>query len=100
MDFKKYPFNDYLKKLKTFKYVISPEGNSVDCHRIWESIYLGVIPIVKRHIALESFEDLPILFINNWDEIEPYMLTDIYFNTIKKEKNKSDFDYYRNLINE
>lgn len=33
-------FDAYLMHLKSFEYVISPRGNSVDCHRIWESLYV------------------------------------------------------------
>ena len=32
-------YKDYLTKLKAYKYVVSPPGNSIDCHRIWEEIY-------------------------------------------------------------
>jgi hypothetical protein len=54
-------FEEYLKKLKSFEYVISPRGNSVDCHRIWESLYVGTTPIVERSLALNEFCDkLPI----------------------------------------
>ena len=56
-DTNKYNFETYLQKLKTYKFVISPPGNSVDCHRVWESIYLDVIPIIERDTAMEYFYD-------------------------------------------
>ena len=36
----------YRQLLLRSKYVLSPPGNGPDCHRTWESIYLGAIPIV------------------------------------------------------
>jgi hypothetical protein len=54
---------EYWKRLASYKYVISPPGNSVDCHRIWESIYLGTIPICLSSIELSTF---------NIDTIESY----------------------------
>lgn len=63
-------YESYLTKLASYKYVISPPGNSIDCHRIWESIYLKTIPIVEKHHALKTFEKLPIKFINDWKNIK------------------------------
>lgn len=60
-------FEDYLKKLKSFEYVISPRGNSVDCHRTWEALYVGTTPIVERSLALIDFcDNLPINYMR-WD---------------------------------
>lgn len=60
------PYEEYLEKLKSFEFVISPRGNSVDCHRIWESLYVGTTPIVLEAQALEQFYSLPILFKRDW----------------------------------
>lgn len=46
---------EYWRKLASYKYVISPPGNSIDCHRIWESIYLKTIPICLNSIELNTF---------------------------------------------
>ena len=35
---------------------------------------MGSIPIVKRDIGYAEFEDLPICFIDNWEEINPQFL--------------------------
>lgn len=93
-------FENYLRKLKSFKYVISPPGNSVDCHRIWESIYLGVIPIVEKHLALKYFKDLPILFVNSFEDVTKELLTDKdLYNKIKNNTNqKGYFSTYKKLI--
>lgn len=98
IDPQKSSYKDYLAKLKSYKYVISPPGNSVDCHRIWEAIYLGVIPIVERHLAIEYFYDLPILFINSFNEITPELLEKEYFTIKAKPIDKSLFSFYKKLI--
>lgn len=91
-------FEDYIRKLSTYKYVISPPGNSVDCHRIWESIYVNTIPICLKSIPLAFFKDLPILFINTWSDITREML-EIEYNKIKiKSCEKASFKFYRDLI--
>ena len=91
-------FKDYLTKLKSYKYVISPPGNSIDCHRIWECLYLGVIPIVERHSALEFFYDLPILFVDSFEDVTEELLNNQYENIIRKSNSKIFFTFYKNLI--
>ena len=39
---------DYLKLLKEYEFCICPEGNGVDTHRLWECLYLKVVPIVIK----------------------------------------------------
>lgn len=49
-------------------FVFSPPGNGPDCHRTWEAIYRGAIPIVLRRAwAFESL-NLPVLVVDDWDE--------------------------------
>jgi len=40
------PFKEYLQELSIHKYSLCIRGNGLDTHRFWESVYLGVIPIV------------------------------------------------------
>ena len=54
---------------------MSPEGNGIDCHRMWECLYLKVIPICHRNILTEHFSKLfPIILVDDWkDKNEPGM---------------------------
>ena len=62
-------FPRYLFNLKVYKYCFCPRGNGVDTHRIWEAIYMGCIPVVKRHISHNFVNcDLPILFVDEWED--------------------------------
>lgn len=62
-------FKGYLKDLKTYKYCLSPEGNGIDCHRMWECLYLKVIPICHRNILTEHFSKLfPIVLVDDWKD--------------------------------
>lgn len=95
----KLPYEEYLLKLKRYKWTISPPGNSVDCHRIWESIYLGVIPVIESSIATNSFINLPVETVECWKNIS---FNDLHRNYKSKKLNSlitSDFSYYRKLIN-
>ena len=78
---------EYWRQLASSKFVISPPGNGVDCHRIWESIYLGTIPIVERHNIVFGYENMPILFIDNWN-----VINDEYLNLKYIEMKKKKYD--------
>jgi len=65
---------EYLKQMSRYKFVLSPAGNGVDCHRHWEAMYLGCIPIVKRTQQMNHFTNLPILFIDEWSDVTPDLL--------------------------
>lgn len=55
-------------------YVISPEGYGIDCHRTWEAIALGCVPIIKRNAISSLFELLPVLLVDDWREVTPEFL--------------------------
>lgn len=64
----------YLTGLKSHTFALCPRGNGVDTHRMWEALYMGCIPIVHRDLAMEDFYDLPICFIDSWDEVNEAFL--------------------------
>ena len=66
---KSLPMSQFYFDLAAHKFVISPRGNGIDCHRTWEALYLRTIPIVQHSLHMDSFSDLPIYYVNNWDEL-------------------------------
>ncbi len=52
-----------------YAFVASPHGNGLDCHRTWESLVLGNIPIVKRSSLDPLYEGLPVVIVDDWREI-------------------------------
>ena len=67
--------NDYLRSLPTYKFVVSPEGNGIDCHRHYEALMAGCIPIIERnkHIVTK-YGNCPILYTDDYSEItEEYL---------------------------
>lgn len=60
---------EYFSIVFRSKFVISPPGNGSDCHRTWESIYLGAIPVVLRQHFPESFSGvLPVLAVDKYED--------------------------------
>jgi hypothetical protein len=44
-----------------YSFVLSPFGNGYDCHRTWEALLLGCIPIMKKSRIDSLFKYLPVL---------------------------------------
>jgi hypothetical protein len=40
------PYKEYLKELSSHYFCLCIRGNGIDTHRFWESLYLGVIPVI------------------------------------------------------
>lgn len=90
----------YFDNLYNHPFVICPEGNGIDTHRTWECLYLNTIPIVKRNINIEFYKDLPICFVDSWEEVTEIFLFEEFkrMATAKWNLDKLNFDYWKNLI--
>lgn len=93
-------FEDYLTSLGSSFFTLSPNGNGIDCHKLWESLYLKTIPVVTKSINIDFYQHLPIYIIESWEEFNVNDLTEeLYYNIIKKhEVEKLDINYYSNKI--
>lgn len=80
--------NDTWINMTRHAFVVSPHGNGLDCHRTWEAILLGCIPIVKKSSIDDLYKELPVLIVNNWFDVTEELLN----NTIEKFKNMT-FNY-------
>ena len=68
-------------------FTLCPHGNGIDTHRVWESLYLKTIPIVKRAPEYDDFKDLPIAFVNDWSDVTVEWLLLKYNEIHNKEWN-------------
>ena len=63
------PIN-YFSLLPHHKFVISPEGRGIDCHRTYEAIMAGCIPIVEDNAHIrEVYAGCPILYTTDYSEL-------------------------------
>ena len=60
----------YFSNLRTANFVVCPRGNGLDTHRVWETLYVGGFPIVKRVPMMEVLTaGLPVWTVDAWDEV-------------------------------
>lgn len=81
------PFDAYLHDLAQSKFVISPPGSSLDCHRIWEALLANCIPIVIHSPLDMILHDLPVLLINDWSEVTECFLHQKYEKMMSRQYN-------------
>lgn len=93
-------FENYINNVKKSKFVLSPEGNGIDCHRNWECLEVGSIPIMKRNNFTESvYSDMPVLLIDDIREIDEKMLNEYLENEYENRKlDKLSCEYYKKII--
>ena len=57
-----------------YAFVVSPHGNGLDCHRTWEALAMGCIPIVKRSSLDRLYDGLPVLIVSAWSDLNERLL--------------------------
>jgi hypothetical protein len=65
------PHKNYLEEMAGYKWVLSPKGNGVDCHRLWECMYAGCIAICDDSVNARAFKEmgLPIILVEDYNDV-------------------------------
>jgi hypothetical protein len=94
-------YKSFFDTMNKCQFVLCPAGNGIDTHRLWESLYLGCIPIVKKYAFTEYFAaKLPLLIVNNWGDITLKFLINKYQEMDRMNYNWDilKISYWKNLI--
>lgn len=83
------PYKNYLQELSEHRFCLCIRGNGIDTHRFWESLYLGVIPVIinnnttmsKNFARYLRYLDVPFYEIKEDDlDVMFNKYTDKFFN--------------------
>lgn len=62
-------WKEFTQHLLCSKFVFSPPGNGLDCHRTWEAMAAGAVPILLRGTLTEKLASVnPIWEVDDWEE--------------------------------
>ena len=81
------------KLMRKTMFVPSPAGNGIDCHRTWEALYLGAVPVVLRSEYFGE-RNWPVLVVDSWSELldkKSNELKDIYISNALDQKQAIQF---------
>jgi glycosyltransferase involved in cell wall biosynthesis/uncharacterized protein YecA (UPF0149 family)/tetratricopeptide (TPR) repeat protein len=93
-------YKDYLTVLSTHQYAICPEDVSVDTHRFWECLYLGVTPVVLRSTWTDLWKNkVRMVVVDSWDKVTPTFLENAQpQGQIDTTHTYLDLTYYKRVI--
>ena len=94
------PFKEYLLEMSEYLFVLSPFGYGLDCFRTWEALLVGSIPVVHSSTLNPLYEGLPVIIVENWEEVTEEFLEKKYQEIKDKHYNKDKLflPYWVNLI--
>ena len=79
---------EYRQKVINSLFVLSPPGNGLDCHRTWEAIALGAVPVIKKGFLASSLvNNLPMYEVDDWG----------YFLSLSNNELESIYQATRNI---
>ncbi|MFZ9376532.1 MAG: hypothetical protein ACO25K_05370 [Candidatus Fonsibacter ubiquis] len=92
-------YRQYLNRIKEHKFVLSPRGNGLDCHRTWEILMMRRIPILKREGQLEElYKNIPVLFVDDWTDIDSIDLEKVFIEFNFENQEYLYFDFWKKKI--
>lgn len=93
-------FDGYIDNIYNHKFVFCPDGNGIDTHRLWETLYLGSIPICKEGINVGFYDELPIVTVEDWSDVTEKKLLNGFVYKYMNNWNKEmlAFEYWKNRI--
>ena len=93
-------YEPFLHQLARSKFVLSPHGAGLDCFRTWEALYMGSYPVVKASTLDVLYKDLPVVIVNEWEEITQEFLEKKYLEMNAKtwRLEKLYFPYWLDLL--
>tara|TARA_X000000368_G_scaffold380117_1_gene335690 strand:+ start:2207 stop:7276 length:5070 start_codon:yes stop_codon:yes gene_type:complete len=90
---------NHYETISKYKWVLCPRGAGLDTHRLWEALYLGATPVVVRSALSPLYEDLPIIQLNDWNELSLEKLQTLH-KSLSDKKEKTTFSYWAHQIKE
>lgn len=88
-------------EMSKYTFIPSPEGKGPDCHRTWEALVLGCIPIVKTSPLDPMFEGLPVWIVQSWSDITQEGMDQkiLEYTKTPPDYSKLKLDYWVKKIN-
>lgn len=95
---------NFFDKILDYEMTLCPIGNGVDTHRLWEVLYCNRIPItikVGDFKIYELYEDLPIIILQNLEELNDLNLIQKHYDVAKQkiwDKEMLNYKWWKNKI--
>jgi len=94
-------FENYLNNVYNHHFMVCPEGNGIDVHQPWESMYINTIPIQKKNVTNKNWRELPICWLDDWSQLEDESFLLSEHERISNgvfDRSKLNFDFWKSKI--
>ena len=91
------PAAEFYIDLATHKFCISPPGAGPDCHRHWEALAFGCVPIVLKSQAMQVLASFPHVAVDSWDQVTRELL-ESYVAPEGDYTERLDLRYWKEMI--
>lgn len=91
-------YPQYVADMAAHRCVISPPGNGVDCHRTWESLYLGSVPVVKDSACMRAFAPAGLMVMSDLARLSKRDLLDYLARPMRADHRLLRMSYWRQRI--
>jgi hypothetical protein len=91
----------WIQEVQENVFVACPTGHGYDTHRVWEVLMLGAIPVVPKSPIDSLYENLPVLIVNHWSDVDQAYLDSAHreiLNRTDLQIEKMFFPYWKNAI--
>jgi len=78
---KRISFETYLEHIGNAKFVLSPPGGGIDCHRTWEALLMGSVPIILTSTLDSLFTKTKTIIIDDWSKLTEQFLLSFDFSS-------------------
>ena len=89
--------DDYVRNLLEAKFVASPQGNGRACHRDWEALAAGAVPLLDWDASpamADLYAELPVVRVRDWRGVTPSFLADALAD-VKRRAARREIDMRR-----
>ena len=95
---KKLSFENYMKKINEYKFVLCPRGCGTDTHRFWEVILMGSVPILESCGLDDLYNQFPCIIIDSYVNLKENQLNNYKMDN-NKLKNVEKYLFLKNFKN-
>lgn len=76
---------DYMNEMRQYRFSLQPYGTCPNAYRMCESIIVGTIPVFFSSPSAEAYKDLPVLVLDNLQQLTEETLEKEYLKIINRK---------------
>jgi hypothetical protein len=63
-------FEDYMRGISKYRFVVCQRGHGIDTHRVCEALLMGSVPVLEHSGLDDMYSQWPCLFVDSFDTID------------------------------